>query len=139
MNNGQNANGEPLSAPIKGLYNKKHYPSVASPSSTRHSTSLNPYPKPASPRRAGKQRSFTTSILVSPQSDRKFAILPQKQLSMDEDAHGRNNQNWNDIEKKRVLRSGEVVVDIKKVTICHLLSMKKLEKVLFQINMLIFF
>ncbi|KAI6184072.1 hypothetical protein M3Y97_00557100 [Aphelenchoides bicaudatus] len=53
--------------------------------------------------RLGKQRSFTTSILVSPQADRKTA-LPHKQHSMDD-------QKPPDPYKHKVLQSGEVTVD----------------------------
>jgi hypothetical protein len=56
--------------------------------------------------RLGKQRSFTTSILVSPQSDRKF-ILPQKQHSMDDRKPDPN---------QRLLQSGEVEVQIQKAS-----------------------
>lgn len=58
-------------------------------------------------KKMGKQRSFTTSILVSPQTDRKV-ILYDKQQSMEK--HEKEDA------RERTLRSGDVVVEIKKVS-----------------------
>ncbi|KAH7706639.1 RhoGAP domain-containing protein, partial [Aphelenchoides avenae] len=76
-------------------------------------SALPPSPKTTATERPklNKQRSFTTSILVSPQPDRRV-ILPQKQHSMETD----EQQSWeqNGRRASRTLQSGEVTVDIKK-------------------------
>uniref|UniRef100_A0A914E991 Uncharacterized protein n=1 Tax=Acrobeloides nanus TaxID=290746 RepID=A0A914E991_9BILA len=58
--------------------------------------------------RIGKQRSYTTSILVSPQSDRKV-ILPHKQHSID----GSSKLDIQSPKFSQTLCSGEVTIDIK--------------------------
>ncbi|CAD5215161.1 unnamed protein product [Bursaphelenchus xylophilus] len=57
----------------------------------------------------GKQRSFTTSILVSPQSDRKV-ILTNK--------HSYNDRKFSEDQTQKTLKSGEVVVEIRKNQYC---------------------
>jgi len=112
-------------------------------------TSKPPNGPTASPRRTlaatGKQRSFTTSILVSPQSDRKFAsiltcapITEQNRhesaeaggLGRDRDRGAGNRQTARSCQRaessdslvvmggERTLCSGEVIIDIKKEQYC---------------------
>ncbi|CAD5210133.1 unnamed protein product [Bursaphelenchus okinawaensis] len=58
----------------------------------------------------GKQRSFTTSILVSPQSDRKVILNSNKPSYSD--------RKLSEDQTQRTLKSGEVVVEIRKNQYC---------------------
>ncbi|KAI6196905.1 Rho GTPase-activating protein 29 [Aphelenchoides besseyi] len=79
-----------------------------SPSSLRLQA---PATAPLGRQRFGKQRSFTTSILVSPQPDRKL-ILSHKQRSMDDRPESVRLSLAET--SQQTLRSGEVTVEIKK-------------------------